>query len=49
MEIIFFSDESRLNVESDTRRVLIWKEQETRNNPAFVQERSPNGGGGLMV
>lgn len=46
---VLFCDESRFNVESDSRRVLIWREQRTRNNPEFVRERSPYGGGGLMV
>ena len=36
-------------MEFDSRRVLIWREQGTRNNPPFVQARSPYGGGGLMV
>ena len=36
-------------MESDSRRVLIWSEKGSRNNPAFVRERPPYGDGGLMV
>ena len=46
---LFFSEEPRFYVESDSRCVIIWREQGTRNNPAFAQDRFPYGGGGLMV
>ncbi|GFT79512.1 transposable element Tcb2 transposase [Trichonephila clavipes] len=37
---VLFIDESRFSLESDTRRVLVWRDRGTRNNPAFVRERS---------
>ncbi|GFX47192.1 transposable element Tcb2 transposase [Trichonephila clavipes] len=35
-----FTDESRFSLECDTRRVLVRRDRGTRNNPAFVRERS---------
>ncbi|GFX53980.1 transposable element Tcb2 transposase [Trichonephila clavipes] len=32
--------ESQFSLESDIRRVLVWRDRGTRNNPAFVRERS---------
>ena len=37
---MLFTDESRFSSKWDTRRVLIWWERGTRNNPIFVQEIS---------
>ncbi|GFW06313.1 HTH_Tnp_Tc3_2 domain-containing protein [Trichonephila clavipes] len=37
---VLFTDESRFGLECDTRRVLVWRDRGTRNNPAFVRERS---------
>ncbi|GFT71477.1 HTH_Tnp_Tc3_2 domain-containing protein [Trichonephila clavipes] len=37
---MLFIDESRFSLECDTRRVLVWRDRGTRNNPAFVRERS---------
>ncbi|GFX74124.1 hypothetical protein TNCV_490881 [Trichonephila clavipes] len=37
---VLFTDESRFSLEYDTRRVLVWRDRGTRNNPAFVHERS---------
>ncbi|GFU70168.1 HTH_Tnp_Tc3_2 domain-containing protein [Trichonephila clavipes] len=37
---MLFTDESRFSLECDTRRVLVWRDRGTRNNPAFVRERS---------
>ncbi|GFY30024.1 uncharacterized protein TNCV_4073371 [Trichonephila clavipes] len=37
---VLFTDESRFSLECDTRRVLVWRDRGTRNNPAFVRERS---------
>ncbi|GFV25359.1 HTH_Tnp_Tc3_2 domain-containing protein [Trichonephila clavipes] len=37
---VLFTDESRFSLECDTRRVLVWRDKDTRNNPAFVRERS---------
>ncbi|GFU69397.1 transposable element Tcb2 transposase [Trichonephila clavipes] len=35
---VLFTDESRFSLECDTRRVLVWRDRGTRNNPAFVRE-----------
>ncbi|GFY16783.1 transposable element Tcb2 transposase [Trichonephila clavipes] len=37
---VLFTDESRFSLKCDTRRVLVWRDRGTRNNPAFVRERS---------
>ncbi|GFX99227.1 transposable element Tcb2 transposase [Trichonephila clavipes] len=37
---VLFTDESRFSLECDTRLVLVWRDRGTRNNPAFVRERS---------
>ncbi|GFY00744.1 transposable element Tcb2 transposase [Trichonephila clavipes] len=37
---VLFTDESRFSLECDTRRVLVWRDRGTRNNPTFVRERS---------
>ncbi|GFU06021.1 HTH_Tnp_Tc3_2 domain-containing protein [Trichonephila clavipes] len=37
---VLFTDESRFSLECSTRRVLVWRDRGTRNNPAFVRERS---------
>ncbi|GFT58625.1 HTH_Tnp_Tc3_2 domain-containing protein [Trichonephila clavipes] len=37
---VLFTYESRFSLECDTRRVLVWRDRGTRNNPAFVRERS---------
>ncbi|GFW20485.1 HTH_Tnp_Tc3_2 domain-containing protein [Trichonephila clavipes] len=37
---MLFTDESRFSLECDTRRVLVWRDRGTRNNPTFVRERS---------
>ncbi|GFT45848.1 transposable element Tcb2 transposase [Trichonephila clavipes] len=46
---VLFTDESRFSLECDTRRVLVWRERGTRNNPAFVRERSQYRSAGWMV
>jgi transposase len=46
---VLFTDESRFSLESDNRRVLIWRERSTRNNRPFVRERSHYGGGGVLI
>ncbi|GFU60425.1 transposable element Tcb2 transposase [Trichonephila clavipes] len=46
---VLFTDESRFSLESDTRRVLVWTDRGTRNNPAFVRERSQYRRAGWMV
>ncbi|GFX55762.1 transposable element Tcb2 transposase [Trichonephila clavipes] len=44
-----FADESLFSLECDTRRVLVWRDRGTRNNPAFVRERSQYRRAGWMV
>ncbi|GFW08478.1 transposable element Tcb2 transposase [Trichonephila clavipes] len=46
---VLFTDESRFSLECDTRRVLVWRARGTRNNPAFVRERSQYRRAGWMV
>ncbi|GFS63312.1 transposable element Tcb2 transposase [Trichonephila clavipes] len=46
---VLFTYESRLSLECDTRRVLVWRDRGTRNNPAFVRERSQYRRAGWMV
>ncbi|GFU93102.1 transposable element Tcb2 transposase [Trichonephila clavipes] len=46
---VLFTDESQFSLESDTRRVLVWRNRGTRNNPAFVRERSQYRRAGWMV
>ena len=47
--LFFFSDESRFSLHPDNRRIFIWRERGTRNNPAFVHESVRFGGGGVIV
>ncbi|GFX00662.1 transposable element Tcb2 transposase [Trichonephila clavipes] len=44
-----FSDESRFSVHPDYRRIFIWRDHGSRNNPAFVYESVRFGGGGVLV
>ncbi|GFW10195.1 transposable element Tcb2 transposase [Trichonephila clavipes] len=46
---VMFTDESRFSLECDIRRVLVWRDRGTRNNPAFVRERSQYRRAGWMV
>ncbi|GFW29299.1 transposable element Tcb2 transposase [Trichonephila clavipes] len=46
---VLCTDESRSSLECDPRRVLLWKDRGTRNNPAFVRERSQYRRAGWMV
>ncbi|GFX16338.1 transposable element Tcb2 transposase [Trichonephila clavipes] len=41
--------ESLFSLECDTRRVLVWRDRGTRNNPAFVRERSQYRRAGWMA
>ncbi|GFV71021.1 uncharacterized protein TNCV_1447211 [Trichonephila clavipes] len=43
------ADESRFSLECDNQRVLVWRDRGTRNNPAFVRERSQYRRAGWMV
>ncbi|GFW55484.1 transposable element Tcb2 transposase [Trichonephila clavipes] len=44
-----FSDESRFSVYPDNRRIFIWRDRGSRNNPAFAHESLRFGGGGVLV
>ncbi|GFU16348.1 transposable element Tcb2 transposase [Trichonephila clavipes] len=46
---VLFSDESRFFVHPDIRRIFIWRDRGSRNNPAFVQESVGFDGGGVLV
>ncbi|GFT19422.1 transposable element Tcb2 transposase [Trichonephila clavipes] len=40
---------SRFSVHPDNRRIFIWRDRGSRNNPAFVHESVRFGGGGVLV
>ncbi|GFV67222.1 transposable element Tcb2 transposase [Trichonephila clavipes] len=46
---VLFSDESRFSVYSDNRRISIWRNNGSRNNPAFVHESVRFDSGGVLV
>ncbi|GFS81072.1 transposable element Tcb2 transposase [Trichonephila clavipes] len=46
---VLFSDESRFSAQPDNRRIFIWRDRGSRNNPAFVHESVRFGGGGVLV
>ncbi|GFX55524.1 transposable element Tcb2 transposase [Trichonephila clavipes] len=46
---VLFSDESRFSVHPDNRRIFIWRDRGSRNNPAFVHESVRFGGAGVLV
>ncbi|GFV63439.1 transposable element Tcb2 transposase [Trichonephila clavipes] len=46
---VLFSDKSRFSVHPDNRRIFIWRDRGSRNNPAFVHESVRFGGGGVLV
>ncbi|GFW95506.1 transposable element Tcb1 transposase [Trichonephila clavipes] len=46
---VLFSDESRFSVPPDNRRIFIWRDRGSRNNPAFVHESVRFGSGGVLV
>ncbi|GFT03404.1 transposable element Tcb2 transposase [Trichonephila clavipes] len=41
--------ESRFSVHPKNRRIFIWRDRGSRNNPAFVHESVRFGGGGVLV
>ncbi|GFV00750.1 transposable element Tcb2 transposase [Trichonephila clavipes] len=45
---VLFSDESRFSAPPDNRRIFIWRDRGSRNNPAFVHESVRCGGGGVL-
>ncbi|GFX29840.1 transposable element Tcb2 transposase [Trichonephila clavipes] len=46
---VLFSDESRFSVHPDNRRIFIWRDRGSRNNPAFVHESVRFGGAGVLM
>ncbi|GFX25340.1 transposable element Tcb2 transposase [Trichonephila clavipes] len=46
---VLFSDESRFSVHPDNRRIFIWRDRGSRNNPEFVHESVRFSGGGVLV
>ncbi|GFW11962.1 transposable element Tcb2 transposase [Trichonephila clavipes] len=46
---VLFSGESRFSVHPNNRRIFIWRECGSRNNPASVHESVRFGGGGVLV
>ncbi|GFY04762.1 transposable element Tcb2 transposase [Trichonephila clavipes] len=40
---------SRFSVHPDNKRIFIWRDRGSRNNPAFVRESVRFGGGGVLV
>ncbi|GFW48180.1 transposable element Tcb2 transposase [Trichonephila clavipes] len=46
---VLFSDEFRFSVHPDNRRIFVWRDRGSRNNPAFVHESVRFGGGGVLV
>ncbi|GFV30652.1 transposable element Tcb2 transposase [Trichonephila clavipes] len=46
---VLFSDYARFSVHPDNRRIFIWRDRGSRNNPAFVHESVRFGGGGVLV
>ncbi|GFW36604.1 transposable element Tcb2 transposase [Trichonephila clavipes] len=46
---VLFSDESRFSVHPDNRRIFIWRDRGSRNNPSFVHESVGFGDGGVLV
>ncbi|GFT04504.1 transposable element Tcb2 transposase [Trichonephila clavipes] len=46
---VLFSDEFHFSVHPDNRRIFIWRDRGSRNNPAFVHESVRFGVGGVLV
>ncbi|GFV06886.1 transposable element Tcb2 transposase [Trichonephila clavipes] len=46
---VLFSDESRFSVHPYNRRIFIWRDRGSRNNPAFVYESVRFGGERVLV
>ncbi|GFT76766.1 transposable element Tcb1 transposase [Trichonephila clavipes] len=46
---VLFTDESRFSLRSDSHRILIWRERESRNHPSDIIERDRYGGRGVLV
>ncbi|GFT73412.1 transposable element Tcb2 transposase [Trichonephila clavipes] len=46
---VLFIDESRFTMESDSERLLIWREQRTRYHQSNTVERHSYSGGGILI
>ncbi|GFU47303.1 transposable element Tcb2 transposase [Trichonephila clavipes] len=46
---VLFSDESRFSVHPDNRRIFIWRDRDSWNNPAFMHESVRFGGWRVLV
>ncbi|GFU95854.1 transposable element Tcb2 transposase [Trichonephila clavipes] len=46
---VLFTDESRFSLTGDSKRVYIWRESGTRNDPSNIVERDRFGSGGVIV
>ncbi|GFW06738.1 transposable element Tcb2 transposase [Trichonephila clavipes] len=46
---VLFTDESRFSLSSDSHRILIWRERESRNYPSNIIKRDRYGGCGVLV
>ncbi|KFM73878.1 Retrovirus-related Pol polyprotein from transposon 297, partial [Stegodyphus mimosarum] len=46
---VLFTDESRFSLTGDSKRVYIWRESGTQNDPSNIVERDRFGSGGVMV
>ncbi|GFU88682.1 transposable element Tcb2 transposase [Trichonephila clavipes] len=46
---VLFTDESRFSLSSDSHRILICRERESRNHPSNIIERDRYGGRGVLV
>ncbi|GFX66922.1 transposable element Tcb2 transposase [Trichonephila clavipes] len=46
---VFFTDESRFSLSSNSHRILIWRERGSRNHPSNIIERDRYGGRGVLV
>ncbi|GFW49013.1 transposable element Tcb2 transposase [Trichonephila clavipes] len=46
---VLFSDESCFSVHPGNRRILMWRDRGSRNNPACVHKSVRFGGGGVLV
>ncbi|GFT23756.1 transposable element Tcb2 transposase [Trichonephila clavipes] len=46
---VLFTDESRFSLSSDSHRILIWRERESRNHPSNIIERNRYGSRGVLV
>ena len=46
---VLFTDKSRFSLQSDSGRVLVWREQGTRYNQPNIVKKHSFGGGRIMV